>query len=351
MNESAYGRVRRAAGHRFPRVRAVPGRMLFVVALTLGVGACLEIETRVKVNENGSATITERLRFSQRLLDMGSAGGPVEDIATLLTKEATLERMKQMGKGIRLAEHQVREAEKGSRESIAVFKIPDISEFRYVSPYLASLNYPKHNVLACKMFPIYESTWYGRRAGQMAVTFSPTTRERRRGKPEESPKPPSPVDLQALRDLSPLFRDLMKDFTLRLTFETYAPLRFRQYYRYRGYRSITHTYDLIDFSDANLDNFGGTFLGNEEIILELMQGQMGGPNVVEHVKNHAENLTLPVFHPSGTPEIYFNPTRALFDKYFKGKTLTFSERNGGARPARFEEIGYPRTPPSDRVDK
>ena len=318
-------------------------RALLVAAIVASAASgCLQIETRIKLHEDGSATITERLQFSKRLLDLSAQGGAVGNVASLLTKDAAVKRMNHMGKGVKLVSHRSREAEKGAKESIAVFKIPDIRDFRYVSPYLAAAKYPKHTVLKCNMFPIYETTWYGRVAGQVAVTFSPATKERSRGRPKDwkPPKPPSPLDSQVLRDLRPVFRDLMNDFQVRLTFESYAPLRFRQYYRFRGMRAGTKEYDLLDFSDKDLDKYGYQFLANEEIMLELLRLKAGGANVVNHVSGHATNLTLPVFHPRTVPEIYFRPSRHFFDRNFKGKTLKFTKRQGGPRAANWKEVGY-----------
>jgi len=320
-----------------PFRRLVP--VLALAALTTG---CLQIETRIKLHENGSATITERVLFTRRLLDLSTKGGAAKDIQSLLGKKTVLARMKQMGKGIRLVSHQVRDAEKGARESVAVFTIPDIRDFKYVSPYLAKYNYPKHTVLACSLKPCYESTWYGRVAGQMIISFHPASGERppRRPKDWKPPKPPSPRDHQVLRDLRPVFQDLLTDFKLKLTFESYAPIRFRQYYRFRGMRAATHEYDLIDFSDTDMDQYGYQFLGNEEIMLELLRLRMAGANVAGCVKGHAGNLTVPVYHPGGIPEFYFRPSRKFFDTYFQGKTLKFDKRRGGPRLANFKQIGY-----------
>ena len=133
---------------------------------------------------------------------------------------------------------------------------------------------------------------------------------------------------------------MQNDFRLKLTFESYAPLRFRQYYRYRGMRAGTREFDLFDFSDADLDNYGFGFLENEEVMLELLRGQIDGPNVLEQVKAHGTNLTLPVFHPKGVPEIYFRPSRRLFDKHLAGKTLKFDRRRGPPRKADFKKDGW-----------
>jgi hypothetical protein len=318
---------------------------LLAIALLVALSGCLQLETRIKLNEDGSATITERLQFSKRLLDLsGKKKGKTEigDIAALLTKESAVARMKQMGKGIALVSHKTRDAAKGARESIAVFKIPDFRDFRYVSPYMANYNYPKHCVLKPNLFPCHTSTWYGRIAGQMAVTFTPASA----GKPPRRPKGwtpppgPTPQQLQIYRDLRPVFRDLMRDFELKLTFESYAGLRFRTYYRYRRMRAGTKEYDLIDFSSKDLDRYGFEFLQNEEIMLELLRLQMNGGDLTATTKGHADNLTVPVYHPRGIAEIYFRPSKNLFDKYMKGKMLNFGEKRGGSRKADFKAIGH-----------
>jgi hypothetical protein len=314
-------------------------RMLTLAAsavLTVSVGACLQIDTQIEVQPDGGALVTERLQLSQELLDQGSK----ENIAKFLGREAALARMKQMGQDLTLVSHETRDAPGGARESVAVYRVPDIRGFTYVSPYLAVANYPKHHAIKTNLFPVYESTWWGRRAGMMGASFTSVSEEPQRGAPPAPPPPPSPAELQALRDVQPVFRDLLKGFHLKFTFKSYAPLRFRQYYRYRGMREMTQTYDLIDFSDQNLDNYGAAFIGNEEIMLELLRMQVSGFNITEHVKTHADNPTLPVFHFRNTPEIYFAPSRPMFDQYFAGKDLTFSHEEGGPRPAKFEEIGF-----------
>jgi hypothetical protein len=310
---------------------------------------CLKVDTRIRLNPDGGATITERLCLSEGLLDLGGTSGGGAGIADVLSKAAALRRMKQMGEGVRLVRHEIRGAEKGARESLAVFEIGDIRKFRYVSPFLAFEGYPQHSALVCELFPVYVSTWYGRRAGQMAVAFKPA-HVPRRGSPEEPPPPPPPQAVQILRDLHPIFRDLLAGFHLKLTFSSYAPIRMRQYYRYRNMRAATRDFDLIDFAAADLDRFGANFLDNEEVVLELLRGRISGPNVVEHTKEHGTNMTVPVYHPRGVPEIYFNPSRALFDRHFRGKVLDFGERHGGKRPARFEEVGYTPKPQTRKAN-
>ena len=70
--------------------------------------------------------MTERLGFSRRLLSMAENAAEETQVLPLLTREAALERMQRMGKGIRLAKHETRDREDGGRESVAVFKIEDL---------------------------------------------------------------------------------------------------------------------------------------------------------------------------------------------------------------------------------
>ncbi len=102
--------------------------------LSLALAACMQLDTHVKLHEDGSATVTEKLRFSRRLLDLSGKEGSEQDLAGLLAKEAALERVKGMGKGAVLVSHEVKDVEGGAREAVAVYKIDDLNELIYVSP-------------------------------------------------------------------------------------------------------------------------------------------------------------------------------------------------------------------------
>jgi hypothetical protein len=115
------------------------------LGLCLGACGCFEIETKIEVHEDGSATITERVRFSQKLLDLDRTRTDGPSMASLLSREAVEERMKRMGEGIRLESHEVRDADGASRESAAVFRIDDVGKFRYVSPFFAVSEYAQHS--------------------------------------------------------------------------------------------------------------------------------------------------------------------------------------------------------------
>lgn len=311
-------------------------RVIILSAMLLALAGCVQVETRVKLNPDGSATITERFRISKRLLDL-SASADNALAATLLSREAALQRMKQMGEDVELIKYEIKDAEGGARDCVCTYQVADIREFRYVSPFLAADEYVRRNQFRFDLAPVYEDRWWFGGAGEMAVNVRVVGD--RQGRGDEQPAAPLPAELQAVRDLQPVFHDMLLGFKFKLTFESYAPLKFgRGYYRWRNSRAHTREYDLIDFSYDDMDNHAQKILENEEVMLELLRGDLGGPNIAENVKEHATNLTLPVFHPSGIPPIVFPPSEELFEREFhdenkKPKMLKFNDRRGPPRPA------------------
>jgi len=325
------------------------GRRLGLALVTVVFVGCLQIDVCLKINEDGTDTITERVRFSALLLDV-SQEEPEPRLSSLLEKPAVLDRMKHMGKGVSLVSHEVREVAGGAKESVAVFKVQDLNEFRYVSPFLAYTDYPKNYIVKCTFEPLYKSRNYAGSAGQMAMSFRPLKRPQREPRAREGerqPEGPSPLELQARRDLRPIFRDMLKDFQIRFRVESYCPIALTGF-GWRGYKARVHYVDVISLTDKDLDRFGGNFLENEEIMLDLIRWKVGSKNVTDTTYQWVTNPSVPVFMPwgsrwarwVGSDEIYVRPSRQLFDKHFKGKMIDFSRWAPGKKVlARFEQIG------------
>lgn len=325
---------------------------------------CLEIDTRIKVNPDGSATVTEKLRFSQRLLDLGTKEQGALRIADLLNKEAVQERLKYMGKGVKVVSHTVHEVENGAREAVTVFQVPDLNDLRYASPFLAYTDFPENNVVRCEMIPLYKSRNYAGQAGDMAVAFRlvkpPKSEVRLKDAPPE--KGPSPRDLQALRQLQPVLSDLLQGFKLRLTLESYAPISITGF-GWRDRRASTPIVDLIHITDKDLDQHGVSVLDNEEIVLDMLRGRLGSANIAEAVKQFQDNHTVPlllIWGSANAPwrqsdEICFKSSRELFDRHFAGKMLDFDRWQStgkNIRPARFDEVGWqPKPSPNGKEPK
>ncbi len=302
---------------------------------------CMQLETRIRLNPDMTATVTERLRLSRRLLDL--AGEKRGELMELLSKESALRRMKRMGEGVSLVSHRVREAEGASQESLTVFKVAALDGFRYVSPWPGYADFPENNTIGCKVEPILRNgDPYNEKPGDMAVSFRLPKRPPRVPKADEL-KPPkgfTPLKAQVYRELGPVFRDMLDGFKVRLTFESYAPVLSRL--GVRGKRAGVTEVDLISFSDRDLDRWGGRFLENEELMLDLVRWDLASADIESHTAGFTSNLTLPVYlrrGGSGT-KICFRPSRPFFDKYLAGKTLSSPWWRGRTEKADFAKIGW-----------
>jgi hypothetical protein len=328
-------------------------RLLPFAALLLATG-CFQLETLVKLHEDGSATITERYQLSRRMLEFQPAGGGEAVLSSELTKEAVLARMKLMGKGITLEGYELREAEGGGKETVCTFKIPDVNDFQYASPYLALPGYTARCLIKCRTEPVYQSSSY-LPTGMLGIRFDPVIIDAAKVKTAEEavraaqaqaqdknfvPKETPPVDLQVYRQLQPVIRDMLQGVRFKLSVEGYAPIRVPQYTPLRNRSSGTYRCDFIDFSDKDLDAGSGNFLDNEEIMLELAQMKFNGPNLTQHLQAYGDNLTLPLFHVAPPGIYHVPPSRFYFDKYFAGKNIGYYNDPKTQKPANFDEIGW-----------
>lgn len=332
---------------------AIMKHLLLLVPFAIPfLSGCVEIETRIKLNVDGSATITERVRFSQQLLDLSGKEDGGLNLAQLLTKQSVEERMKRMGKNVKLVEHSIKDVEKGAKESLAVYHVENINDFQYVSPFVAYTDYPENSTVKVEMVPLMKSRNYAGLAGEMCIAFKPLKQPKSEVRTKDSPpeKGPVPRDVQALRQLQPVFADLLKGFKLRLTFESYAPITATGF-GWRDRRTQTPIVDLINVSDNDLDQHGVSVLENEEIMLDLLRGRFGSQNVAEAVRHFQDNNTVPLFLIWGSAnapwrqsdEICFKPSKELFDKHFAGKMIDldrWQSTGKNIRPAKFDEIGW-----------
>ncbi len=326
-------------------------RCLVLPLLMLAVSGCLQIDTKIYLEEDGSGTITERLTLSKKLLDMAGKGGAYKRLTAVLSREAALARMKKMGTAVTLASHKIQDSGLGSKECIVVYKTPDIRNFTYPSPYLAAGFDP--GLLKITIEPIMKNPHRGiYPAGGLRVGvqhLAPKGSIPTRHKKSPRIKTLHPSELQVYRELVPVFSDMMEGFQIRVRFEAYCPVvivwGWPRYPAHRRKLANVHYLDLLSITDKDLDKHGYIFLKNEEIMVELLRGQLGfhegmanhGPFLADHLSGQGKNLTLPVFSGSGGVSIGLRPSRHLFKRYFEGKTL---QSYDGKFPAKWEQIGY-----------
>jgi hypothetical protein len=233
--------------------------------------------------------------------------------------------------------HETRDGEAGSRESVAVFEIPDLADFTYMSPFVprdAQAKAPKLKTLIYPTMADHHSWHY--LAGEVCVEFQPENQ----GAPiaPTNLPPRTPLASQGLRDLRPVFQDLLQDLEIKVTFESYAPIDVAFYGSgWRDAAARTRKVDLIGFAPGrDLDAYGFPLLQNEEFMVDLLRWDLNSPWIVSTVREWAKNETLPALHSGGG--IYFKPSRQYFAKFFEGKTLQTHRR--GQIPATWDELGW-----------
>ena len=95
----------------------------------------------------------------------------------------------------------------------------------------------------------------------MAVGFRLLKRPKshpRRDEKAPPPEAPAPARQQIIRQLKPVFRDMLRGFKLRLTFECYAPISATGF-GWRDRRAGTNIVDLLHVTDGDLDVYGDAF--------------------------------------------------------------------------------------------
>jgi len=293
-------------------------RGLLVGLLLLVPCGCLQVEVTVQMDDDGGATITERVRFSAALLDLDKDTPADQQLAQLLAKEAVQERTKVMGKGARLVSHTVTDLPGGARESLAVYHIPDLEDLRLLNPYL--IQGPAGRRMRFQFTPIYKFVHSFHRVGDVMLYLVPAETPRRRPRRTGAPPPePTPAQLQTIRDLQPAFADMLEDFHIKLRLVATKPIS-RGYVRDR--RARTKVINLISFSEKDLDAFASPFIENEELMLTLLRWRMDADVLTRHTRGFASNVTVPVFRgkePYAVGRFRIKPTKHLFQKFYAGR--------------------------------
>lgn len=340
-----------------------------VAGAALAAAGCLQLETTIKLNEDGSALVTERLSLSRRLLEMAKGDGQQPNMESLLTREAVEQRVKQMGKGVTLITHEVRDGGKGSRECLTTYKVADLTEFVYISPSVGWQGYRAQ----CLKFSITPNLsfveWYraGVPPGVLVVSARAEKYQGVAAGEKNAPMVPggdSPRDVQAYRELVPVFADMLGDLRVRVTIESYCAIGNAIGVAFRDSSARVRHVDLINVSGkTNTDYYGYRFLRNEDIMTEALRSRMGtdarqpsygrfwtthlyGDDSRPDYSHMRANPTLPLILQGGRANIWIPPSAPLFKKYLEGKTLDWTGslnpaiKARGKKLADFKEVGW-----------
>lgn len=323
-----------------------------LLAGALAAGGCLQLDTTIRLHEDGSATITERFGFSRRLLDMDAGGQPT--LEPLLARAAAEARARRMGPGVELHRHEVRDGERGIRESVTVYRVADLTKIVYQSPFPAQRG---NGGLAFSMEPQL-GMWRHYWPGPLWITFAAVPAPdvpKDRPSPDDpnlTRSPANPLDMQIFREMVPVFGDMLDEIDIRIRFESYAPIirtdglvHRGQGMAWAGAGDIVDELELIHVTGRSMDQYGYPILRNEEILRELLLGQWDGPFLTDHLRGMTDNPALPTLYRSGRGRAAIPPSRALFQHYYEGKDIDWSavrHREVGARgkkKADFKDVG------------
>jgi hypothetical protein len=321
------------------------------VAAALLAGGCVQLETRIRLHEDGSATVTERVAVLRPLLEMeaGVTNLTGATFAQLLGRARAAERAAAMGKGVALASYEVTDGRAGSRVATAVYRAADITQMTYLTPFL--MRGQRIGALRIHVEPQYANTW-NQRAGVLFVRFVSQDRPWAPGEGSVVSQlvfgASSPLGRQAYRDLAPAFRDMMRGFKFRIVFESYGPIIGVGPASNASSFARPMEVDVVNWSyDAESGGRTGAHpLDGEEAMADLVKLTWAPPRENEHW-TQGEHVRVGRYLGPSVGQTWFNavirPSRPYFDKYFAGKDLVLGEDRKDApaprKPARFEEIG------------
>lgn len=326
--------------------------VLLLSVLLMSLSGCMEIETRIIMQLDGSAVVKETIRVHKELLDFkDDAGKPI--VMEFLEKQTCEARAKNFGTGAVLVGHTIKSLNGGVKMSEAEYKIPDIKDLCIINPFLCYTNYADLGTAKITLTPVMMTDYFGH-CGEVrinVVTEKPgVSNQKRWQRGEPLIKIPSPAVLQKYRLLQPVFKDLMKEFKVSVVFESYASLKTN--YGLRDRTSQPRSCEIFSFSGADYDNVGGLLLDNDEIMQELLRLSFWDINFVRAFEAFPNNMTVPVCTGWGSPYgnvwgyggpigISFKASKPLWTKYFEGKTLDLGPwRKHEKVPADFEKYGF-----------
>lgn len=300
---------------------------LLAVLPLVTLPGCMQLDVTVRLESDGRGTVIEKLSYSKKVLDFESDTSSTTGIKALLSKEAAEKRADSMGKGMKLVSHKLAETEDGGLEAVSKYEIPDLNDARLIYPYLAMPDAEKKQ-LKLTVYPSYFSAGWDRfnqdQPGWMGVHVGSDVYGH-----QPKPAPPlSPAKEQELRKLIPVFRDLLRGFKIKMTFEGYGAIRCGGWMSWtsgdsRGSPLLSSNYfELLEFSDQNLDEEGRPILENDETMLALLRGDVASSRLMGLSERFWEKHRVPIYRPVGRwGAIYMLPSKYHYTKYFDGKPL------------------------------
>ena len=185
---------------------------LLVLAAMLCAGGCIKMRLTVQLNEDGTGQLIEDLVFGEKLVDASRRLKNVPTIEELTSDETIKKRLAHMGKGVSFVSKKVEKQPDGSVRMVVVYAFEDISNLRVASfPYGAGWEETRIR------FTLHSPT------DLLASHHLKVDFERPAKSPQATPPPLTELEAQQVRQLLPIFKDLLEGFELKLRLEVFEP--------------------------------------------------------------------------------------------------------------------------------
>ena len=291
-----------------------------VISVLLVSSGCVHVDITVALHDRDfGATVTERLRITRTLKQMCSTAADRKKVMSYLTEEAAMQRLKSMGKGVTLKSHTKKDLPDGSSESICIYTVSNINNLIITNPYVYRDPASRYR------FSVWVDHKRGKRDtsyGKAAIQLKRVKHVKRSGSGKH--KAVTPLDKQLLRELQPVFADMVSD--LYISLQVTVPTRFIGHHydsQIRGIRGAPKKMKLFSVSGKDMDMSGKGFFENQEIMIKLFQMDLDNSLIQHHAANFTRNYRTPVLR-SGRHQhrFWYYPTTYMINTYFGGKKPT-----------------------------
>ncbi len=311
---------------------------LTVLPIFLLLTGCVQMEVHVKLHEDGSATVRERIWFSKLILEQANPTAEATDLKQELTREAAIQRGSLLADGAKLESHQTSATEEGA-ESVAIYKVDDIEDLRFHAPFPAVKGHTNGS-LHFTIEPCYSTRWASPdEPGYMALHVKTENIPNHQAPKTHVYRGISPKDLQMIREQIPLFKEMLRGFRFKFQVEAYSDFIVGKkhsglpaYLSVRGTSEPTAVSTIIDISDSDIDRNGRNILENEEVMVDVVRGDFGGPGIRAELDRYKKYRPQEFHFVPRVPFLYedgltwqtarrcFKPSEFHYKKYFDGKT-------------------------------
>jgi hypothetical protein len=183
---------------------------LLFLAVSLLCTGCIKIRLTVQLNEDGSGQVVEDIVFGEKLVDASKRIKGVPTIDELTSADRIKKRLSQMGKGVSLAGKKVEKQPDGSVRMVVTYAFEDISELK-LAPFPYGPGWEDaHLAFTLRAETNLEASY------QLQIQF------KGRSKDKSEPPPLNELGAQQIRQLLPIFKDMLEGFELKLRLEVYA---------------------------------------------------------------------------------------------------------------------------------